>query len=68
MTRLRLLKVIVQPVFVIDDGVTLRERPAQPRSVAADEWDDFVAGFHDSVEQFARRVREQTDPPSGSDP
>jgi hypothetical protein len=42
MTKLRLLKVIVQPVFVVDDGETLTEQPAQPVSVSPAEWPTFA--------------------------
>lgn len=42
MTRLRLLKVAVQPVFVEDDGEHLTERMAEPFEVSASEWADVV--------------------------
>lgn len=50
MSKLRLLKVIVQPVFVVDDGETLTEHPAQPVTVAPADWPTyatttFVEGF-----------------------
>ena len=48
--RLRLLKVIVQPVFVVDDGDTLTEQVAQPVTVPAAEWADYPTGA------FARQV------------
>lgn len=35
---LRLLKVIIQPVFVEDDGETLTEIAAQPLPVPAKDW------------------------------
>jgi hypothetical protein len=42
-SRLRLLKVHVQPVFVIDDGETLTEQPGQPVEVAGGAWRAFAA-------------------------
>ncbi len=44
MTKLRLLKVIVQPVFVLDDGETLIEQAGQPVEVPASEWPTFATG------------------------
>lgn len=55
--RLRLLKVIVQPVFVVDDGETLVERIAEPVVVPAEEWPDFPTGrFAEGFEQLSREV------------
>lgn len=42
MSRLRLLKVIVQPVFVVDDGAQLVEQPAQPVTVSPQDWPTFA--------------------------
>lgn len=42
--RLRLLKVNVQPVFVIDDGVSLREVQGSTVSVVGAEWLVWAAG------------------------
>lgn len=39
--RLRLVKVMVQPVFVVDDGKTLTERPAQALPIDAADWPSF---------------------------
>lgn len=39
--RLRLLKVIVQPVFVLDDGEELTELTTDPVIVAARDWPDY---------------------------
>lgn len=39
--RVRLLKVHVQPVFVIDDGESLEELTGQPIMVSAASWRDF---------------------------
>lgn len=52
MSRLRLLKVIVQPVFVVDDGEHLTEQTAEPVVVPSGGWDDFAAGFGARVEEL----------------
>lgn len=36
--KLRLVKVIVQPILVLDDGKTLTEQTVQPITVPAAEW------------------------------
>jgi hypothetical protein len=42
--RLRLVKVLVQAVFVEDDGEHLQELVTDPVEVAATEWLSFPAG------------------------
>jgi hypothetical protein len=55
--RLRLLKVIVQPVFVLDDGENLVERAAQPVIVTAADWPEYaVTGFPESIEALRKEV------------
>ena len=55
--RLRLLKMIVQPVYVLDDGETLTERPGEPFALPPSE----VATFPDVwAERFAA-LREQVE-------
>ena len=55
--RLRLLKVIVQPVFVIDDGEMLTEHVAQPMTVSAGDWRDYATGpFLASFEALRQQV------------
>lgn len=39
--QLRLLKVIVQPVIVVDDGVNLMEITVDPITVPANEWQNY---------------------------
>jgi hypothetical protein len=41
--RLRLLKVAVQATYVLDDGTSLKELPAQPTMVPASDWPAFAA-------------------------
>lgn len=57
MAKLRLLKIIVQAVFVVDDGDSLVEQPAQPVEVPAAEWPTFATGrFAEGVEQLRAQV------------
>jgi hypothetical protein len=42
MTRIRLLKVIVQPIFVVDDGERLIEQVAEPVTVSPADWPTFA--------------------------
>jgi hypothetical protein len=39
--RLRLLKVVVQATFVLDDGESLAEQVAAPVTVSANEWASY---------------------------
>jgi hypothetical protein len=43
--RLRLLKVAVQPVFVIDDGENVTERAVEPIIVQPADWPDYPAAL-----------------------
>jgi hypothetical protein len=57
MATLRLLKVICQPVFVVDDGETLLEQVAEPIVVPAAEWPSFATGsFAEGVEALRQQV------------
>lgn len=61
MSRLRLLKVIVQPVFAIDDGETLTETTAEPVVVAAADWPTYPATrFLDAVDALQAELDSQT--------
>lgn len=66
--RVRLLKVIVQPVFVIDDGDELEEVPGQPVTVPGKGWREFgttALGADDLAqiaEQYGAQSEPQTDP------
>jgi hypothetical protein len=50
--KLRLIKVIVQPVFVLDDGENVTEIEHQPVAIPAAEWPAY------SSERFPREVTE----------
>jgi hypothetical protein len=57
--QLRLLKVAVTPVFVVDDGDTLTELALNPPTivVSAQEWPGFAEGrFLDLVEDITNQV------------
>ena len=49
--KLRLLKVICQPVFVLDDGTNLLEQAAEPVVVAAADWPTYAT--KEFAESFA---------------
>jgi hypothetical protein len=51
--RLRLLKVVVQAVFVADDGEYLHELVADPVEVAAAEWVSFPTGRFEELRVLA---------------
>ncbi len=60
MTRLRLLKVMVQPVFVLDDGEQLTEMSAQPVAVPPADWPTFATTkFLEGVHALADQVGAQ---------
>lgn len=52
MRRLRLVKVIVQPVFVLDDGEDIVEINHQPTVIPASEWPTY------SSVRFPRELKE----------
>jgi hypothetical protein len=52
MRKLRLVKVVVQPVFVLDDGENIIEVEHQPTVIPANEWPTY------SSERFPREVAE----------
>lgn len=57
MKKLRLLKVIVQPVFVVDDGQQLVEQAADPVVVSPAEWPTFATtAFVDGMEELQAQL------------
>ncbi len=66
MTKLRLLKVIVQPVFVLDDGETLTEQTGQPVEAPASEWPTFATGtFAEGFVASRQEIEQAADAPAG---
>lgn len=62
--KLRLLKVVVQPVFAIDDGENLTEQAAEAISIPAALWPEYAAtGFAQQVEQLRQKVEGQAPAP-----
>lgn len=63
--KLRLLKVIVQPVFVVDDGETLTEQATEPVVVAAKDWPDYPkTGFATAVRALEEQLGSAEPPPA----
>lgn len=56
--RLRLVKILVQPVFVLDDGETLTEQIAQPREFPAAQWPEPAVT---QIEQGIAQVQAQVE-------
>jgi hypothetical protein len=64
MSRLRLLKVVVQPVFAIDDGETLTETTAEPVVVASADWPTYPATrFLEAVNELQSELDTGAKPP-----
>lgn len=62
--RVRLVKVIVQPVVVVDDGETLTEHVADPLVVPAKEWGAFDSeGFQRAMAGLSEQLLSQADGP-----
>jgi hypothetical protein len=53
--KIRLLKVFIQPVFVIDDGETLEEITIQALPIPSNKWKDFI---NNEVEGFLKLTEE----------
>lgn len=63
--KLRLLKVIVQPVFVLDDGEGLVEQIAQPVSVNPLDWPGYATGpFADELAKLKEQVASNESAPT----
>jgi hypothetical protein len=62
MNKLRLLKVLVQAVFVIDDGETLTEQTAQPVVVSPKDWPAYATTeFAIAMEQLRQQLERGDD-------
>ena len=58
----RLVKVLVQPVFVLDDGEHLREANHGVVEVSAEEWPTYATGrFAAELEKWAREMNGSDD-------
>ncbi len=80
--KLRLLKVVVQPVMVVDDGESLQEVAVDPITVTPTEWPTYAEGrFQEQVKALQEQLdsnqqgqqaaapaaaEEKTDEPSSS--
>jgi hypothetical protein len=60
--RLRLVKVVTQATFVLDDGGSLIEQVANPVTVNASEWPTYATG------RFREQVAELEAELNGSEP
>lgn len=63
--KLRLLKVVVQPVFVLDDGDSLTEQTADPIVVPGGEWRSFAdegGGFDNAIAALRDRIEPSVEP------
>jgi hypothetical protein len=57
--ELRLLKVVVQPVMVVDDGTTLQEVPVDPIVVPANEWPTYPTNrFQEQLKALQQQLAE----------
>jgi hypothetical protein len=57
--RLRLVKVLVQPVFVTDDGETIEELEHPVVVVPAAEWPSYGERFEREVADWQTRLNEE---------
>jgi hypothetical protein len=57
---LRLLKLVIRPVFVEDDGGTLTERVVNPIEVSATEWPQFP----ETLEKQRRQLEGELEKPA----
>ena len=59
MKRLRLLKVVIQPTFVIDDGESLQEMTSEPITITPTDWPDYAkTTFVEQVNLNQNRLNE----------
>jgi hypothetical protein len=63
MAKLRLVKVIVQPVFVLDDDENVTEIDHQPVAIPAAEWPSYSGvRFPREVKAWQRRLDAEAQP------
>lgn len=59
--RVRLLKVVIQPTFVIDDGTTLIERTSEPVLISAEQWPTYYKEqFLPNVELLEQSINQES--------
>lgn len=63
MKRLRLMKVVVQPIFVVDDGETLAEQNTPPIEVTAANWPAFADRLEGERATHEERLNAPPEPP-----
>jgi len=57
--KLRLVKVLVRPVFVTDDGVNLAEVPEEFHEVAGKDWNhDYIDRFYNEMKDTEEKLNE----------
>jgi hypothetical protein len=60
MRRLRLVRVVVQPYFVLDDGVTITELEHPPMVIPASEWPTYSSErFPAELEIWQSKLEEE---------
>lgn len=60
MLRLRLVKVLVQPVFVADDGESITEIEHPPMAIPAAEWPTYSGGrFPREMAQYEAQLQQE---------
>ena len=59
----RLLKVLVQPIYVTDDGEHLSEEPGQVLTVPPAQWEDFAAKLLSDISAALDTVNTPQDSP-----
>ena len=57
MKQLRLVEVMVQAMFVVDDGETLTKQVTDPVTVPASEWDAFPEAFKAQMAALQEQVQ-----------
>lgn len=63
MPKLRLIKVIVHPIFVVDDGENLTEFENGPSEIPAADWPGFPERLKQDIAEAEKQLR--ADPPKG---
>ena len=63
MKRARIVKWMVQPVVMVDDGDNLHELNVEAVAIPAAEWETFCAtGWREAVEHIRAQVETPDDP------